>query len=167
MQLRLPKFLSVVLATAALTTLFQSRAEAVDPQTLADCEDEYARCFDSAGFFGYFVCPQQYNRCVAEVRRRLPPEITQTLDKVNACQRTEAVCRTTAEGDAEQLGYCTRKQTVCIMDAFGIEPPVEGPKDTLCIQGAVMCLNASESANDFGECGQSLRNCLSTPPPPL
>ena len=150
-----------------MTSLFHGRARADEPQTLADCQNEYARCFDSAGFFGYFFCPQAYNQCVALVRGRLPAEVTQTLDQVNACERTSAICRTAAEGDSQQLGYCWRRQNLCIMDAFGIQPSPEGPKDALCIQDAMMCLNASKSASDLGDCGQSLRNCLSTPPEPL
>ena len=72
-----PRIFSAALASAfALTLLFQSLARADDPQTLADCDAEYMQCFQSAGFFGYFFCPQRYNQCVQDVRRSLPSEIT-------------------------------------------------------------------------------------------
>lgn len=163
-----PKICSAALASAvALTLLFQSHAQADDPQTLADCEADYVQCFESAGFFGYFFCPQQYNQCAREVRSRLPAEVTQALDQVDNCQRINAVCRTAAEGDSEQLSYCWREQNVCIMDAFGIQPPPEGPKDALCIQDATRCLQASRTSDELGECGRSLQACLATPTQPL
>ena len=157
---------SITLAIATLVLGYQNIAAADDPHTLADCEAAYSQCFASAGFFGFFFCPQQYTQCVAQVRSRLAPEVTQVLDQVNACSRADATCRTASEGDSDKLASCSRKQTLCVMDAFGVQPSPDSAKDRLCVQDAVMCLNASETRDQLDACGQSLRNCLDHPAEP-
>jgi hypothetical protein len=154
-------------AAAAMILLSHGTAAAQDPRSLADCETAYAQCFANFGFFGYFVCPQAYTQCVAQVRSTLPSEITQTLDQVEACSRSAAVCRTAAEGEAQKVASCSRREDLCVMDAFGVQPPPDSAKDMLCVQNALRCLNRSETAAGLGECGQSLRNCLAAPTPPL
>lgn len=169
MQTRLsPRSWSIALACSfAMSSLLHSRVRADDPQTLADCEGEYAQCFERAGFFGYFFCPQRYDWCVAQVRGRLPSELTQALDQLDNCERLNALCRTASEGDPQELSYCSREQNVCIMNAFGIEPSPERPKDALCIQDAMRCARASQTSDGLEQCAQSLQRCLATPTPPL
>ena len=156
-------------AAVALTLLLHSRAAADEPRTLAECADEYDQCFASAGFFGYFFCPQAYAQCVAQARSQLPPEITQVLDQVDACSRAAGVCRTAAEGAQDKLAACDERHNACIINAFGlsIEPPPDGKKDMLCVSLATRCLSSAETLSNLQACQQSLGRCLATPTPPL
>lgn len=156
-------------AAAALTLFPFGQAAADDPTTLAECDDAYQQCFASAGFFGYFVCPQAYAQCVAQARSQLPPEITQLLDQVDTCSQAAGVCRTAAEGAQDKLATCERRQSACIINAFGItfEPPPDGRKDMLCVYLATRCLSSAETVPNLQACQQSLGRCLATPAPPL
>ena len=156
-------------AVAALTFLPHARAAADDPGTLAECDNAYEQCFASAGFFGYFFCPQAYAQCVAQARSQLPPEITQVLDEVDSCSQVAGVCRTAAEGEQDKLTVCEQRQNACVINAFGfsIQPPPDAEKDKLCIYLARSCLSSAETVSSLQTCQQSLGRCLATPTPPL
>lgn len=152
----------VALCCAGLFSADAFAQETPPAPTREACDAAYSSCFTDNGFFGFFICPGQYNQCLSQVEGAGTNE---SVSKLTACRDAAATCRTDAGEDQEKLAACSQTQRACVSGALGVDPQAS-EKARACFETVQQCVQGAEGNDGVSKCFSDLQTCLVPPTEP-
>jgi hypothetical protein len=126
--------------------------------TLAECGQQQTQCFQNNPILGILTCPLQYAQCQATASNGIPAEVASAISDARSCASQQATCLRNAKSGAARL-QCVQQEADCVAAIVNTRLPPVVTGTAQCVDNAVSCLRASETAQDVANCADVLQSC--------